>query len=267
MTSARAARLAIALVGLALMVSACTDTSAENPVATPATAAQLYSVLSVADGDTITVDLAGSRERVRLLGIDAPEVTGTTECFGNEATQYAKGILTGTSVGLIRDPTQDDRDRFGRLLRYVILPDGTDFDAQLLALGYANEYTYDKPYQRQSAYRAAESAANSADRGLWSPETCSAATALSDPTDSPAAPANPGASAAATTAAATTGALPGTTAGDCAIKGNISSKGEKIYHQPGDSSYPETVITESKGERYFCSVADAVAAGWRPAKN
>ena len=58
-----------------------------------------------------------------------------------------------------------------------------------------------------------------------------------------------------------------TAAPGCDIKGNINSKGEKIYHQPGDSSYADTVITESKGERYFCSVADAVAAGWRPAKN
>jgi micrococcal nuclease len=70
-----------------------------------------------------------------------------------------------------------------------------------------------------------------------------------------------------TSAATTTPASPGIPAGACAIKGNISSKGEKIYHQPGDSSYSETVITESKGERYFCSVADAVAAGWRPPKN
>ena len=262
MTIARASRLAIALVGLAFLATACTDSSPENPVSTSGTPAQLYSVLSVADGDTITVDVAGMRERVRLLGVDAPEVTGASECFGIEATQYARSVLTGTSVGLIPDPTQDDRDRYGRLLRYVILTDGTDFDAQLIALGYAHEYTYEKPYQRQSAYLASESAANSADRGLWSPETCDAARPLSDATDSLAAPVNP-----ETSAATTTPASPGIPAGACAIKGNISSKGEKIYHQPGDSSYSETVITESKGERYFCSVADAVAAGWRPAKN
>ncbi len=227
---------AMALAALAFLSSSCSG-STESGVS-----AELYPVLSVADGDTITVDIAGTRERVRLLGIDAPEVAGTTECFGNEASQYARGILTGTSVGLVADPTQDDRDRYGRLLRYVILPDGTDFDAQLIAQGYALEYTYAKPYQRQSAYRAAESVATTTDRGLWSAESCSAAKT--------------------SVAAPPTGAAAG-----CDIKGNISSKGDKIYHQPGDSSYAETVITESKGERFFCSVADAVAAGWRAANN
>jgi len=262
MTIARRAtiRLAATLVGLAFLVSSCADSAADSPA--PNAPAELYSVLSVADGDTITVEIAGTRERIRLLGIDAPEVNGTTECFGTEASQYAKGILTGTSVGLVPDPTQDDRDRYGRLLRYVILPDGTDFEAQLIAQGYAHEYTYDEPYQRQSAYRAAESAASSASRGLWSPETCSAATSLETPLASQPAPAIPDVGAQLSPTAPS-----GTAAADCDIKGNINSKGEKIYHQPGDSSYPETVISASKGELYFCSVADAMAAGWRAAQN
>jgi micrococcal nuclease len=253
MTVARktAVRLTAALVGI-LLVSACSDPTVNTPVPNASSDAptELFPVLSVADGDTMTVDIAGARERIRLIGIDAPEVSGAPECFGNEAALYAKNSLSGTSVGLVPDPTQDDRDRYGRLLRYVILPDGTDFDAQLIALGYAHEYTYDKPYQRQSAYRAAQSAATSAKRGLWSPETCNGATPSAISSAAPSTPAEPGPAAAG-----------------CDIKGNINSKGEKIYHQPGDSSYPETVITESKGERYFCSVAEAVAAGWRPAKN
>ena len=249
-TRGTAVRLTAALVGL-LLVSACSDPTADTPVPTASSETpELFTVLSVADGDTITVDVAGARERVRLIGIDAPEVSGAPECFGSEAAQYAKNSLSGTSVGLVLDPTQDDRDRYGRLLRYVILPDGTDFDAQLITLGYAHEYTYDKPYQRQSAYRAAQSAATSADRGLWSPETCSGATRSAISSGTPSTPAEPGSAAAG-----------------CDIKGNINSKGEKIFHQPGDSSYPDTVITESKGERYFCSVADAVAAGWRAAEN
>lgn len=54
---------------------------------------------------------------------------------------------------------------------------------------------------------------------------------------------------------------------DKCIKGNISSKGEKIYHYPGCLSYKVTKIEESKGERWFSSEAEAVAAGWRGAKN
>ncbi|MET0864669.1 MAG: thermonuclease family protein [Nakamurella sp.] len=283
MIIARVGRAAIAavLVGLSILVTSCTDSAATGSIEPSAVATgsaptpsakgtvgadtpgQLFPVLSVADGDTITVGIDGARQRIRLIGIDAPEVSGTPECFGDDASVYAKGILTGTSVGLVPDPTQDDQDRFGRLLRYVQLADGTDFGAQLIQLGYAQEYTYDKPYQRQDAYRTAESAAHSANRGLWSPVTCAAESAPDTPTAGPAVAPSAG-------AAPSTDSTPsaGNTAPTgCAIKGNINSKGEKIYHQPGDSSYPETVVTESKGERYFCSVADAVAAGWRAAKN
>lgn len=53
----------------------------------------------------------------------------------------------------------------------------------------------------------------------------------------------------------------------CLIKGNISvATGEKIYHVPGQRDYEKTVITQSKGDRWFCSEAQAVAAGWRKSK-
>jgi hypothetical protein len=51
--------------------------------------------------------------------------------------------------------------------------------------------------------------------------------------------------------------------GDCAIKGNISSKGTRIYHLPTDAGYPQTRINLDKGERWFCTEAEAKAAGWR----
>ena len=53
----------------------------------------------------------------------------------------------------------------------------------------------------------------------------------------------------------------------CVIKGNISSSGEKIYHSPGCRSYNQTIIDTSKGERWFCSDAEALNAGWRRALN
>ena len=52
-------------------------------------------------------------------------------------------------------------------------------------------------------------------------------------------------------------------AGQCSIKGNISSRGERIYHVPGGAYYGRTKISREKGERYFCSQAEAEAAGWR----
>ena len=53
----------------------------------------------------------------------------------------------------------------------------------------------------------------------------------------------------------------------CAIKGNINSEGEKIYHVPGSSSYSATVIDPTKGELWFCSADEAEANGWRAPKN
>lgn len=52
----------------------------------------------------------------------------------------------------------------------------------------------------------------------------------------------------------------------CDIKGNISDGGEKIYHLPGDEYYSETIIDQSRGERWFCSTWDAWLAGWRHAR-
>jgi hypothetical protein len=54
--------------------------------------------------------------------------------------------------------------------------------------------------------------------------------------------------------------------GSCKIKGNINSRGERIYHVPGQKYYAQTQINESSGERWFCTEAEARAAGWRPSK-
>ena len=52
--------------------------------------------------------------------------------------------------------------------------------------------------------------------------------------------------------------------GKCRIKGNINRRGERIYHMPGSRWYARTKISPQKGERWFCSEAEARAAGWRP---
>jgi hypothetical protein len=52
----------------------------------------------------------------------------------------------------------------------------------------------------------------------------------------------------------------------CAIKGNISSSGERIYHVPGQRYYDKTLINGLQGGRWFCTEQEAIAAGWRKAK-
>ena len=63
------------------------------------------------------------------------------------------------------------------------------------------------------------------------------------------------------------GAIPAAAqSGECVIKGNVNTQGERIYHMPGDEYYDETRISASHGERWFCSEEEAEAAGWRRAR-
>jgi micrococcal nuclease len=139
-------------------------------------AGALFDVVDVVDGDTVKVRLANSQvETVRLIGIDTPEVVDPrtpVQCFGREASARAKELLSGQRVRVEQDPTQDTRDRYGRLLAYIWLEDGTLVNKQMIADGYAVEYTYDRPYQYQADFKAAQQQARDAQRGLWAPDTC-----------------------------------------------------------------------------------------------
>lgn len=139
----------------------------------------LYTVVRVVDGDTVDVKIGDKVERLRLIGIDTPETVDprkTVQCFGAEASNKAKTILTGKKVSLQADPTQDNRDKYGRLLRYVYLENGTNFNKMMITEGYAHEYTYYVPYQMQSEFKAAQKDAEQNRRGLWSPATCNGVT-------------------------------------------------------------------------------------------
>lgn len=134
--------------------------------------AQIYQVVSVIDGDTIHVNINGTIETVRLLGVDTPETLDPrkpVQCYGPEASQQTKELLTGKEVTLEADPSQDDRDKYGRLLRYVYLG-SQNVSLLLITEGYGREYTYDKPYKYQKAFREAEADAKVNKRGLW--EAC-----------------------------------------------------------------------------------------------
>jgi micrococcal nuclease len=94
----------------------------------------------VADGDTIVLR---GKITVRLVQIDTPEVYFHAECFGEQASAETKRLVSaGSLVRLVRDPATDDRDQYGRLLRYVILRDGTNLNVQLVAGGFAAPYFF-----------------------------------------------------------------------------------------------------------------------------
>lgn len=131
-------------------------------------------VSRVTDGDTIRVRVGGRSERVRLLGIDAPETQdpdAPVACFGPQAAARARALLPpGSAVTVVTDPTQDRRDRYGRLLAYVF-PAGSHRPANeaLVALGAARVYVYrrERPFRRLADFRRAETDARRAGRGLW----------------------------------------------------------------------------------------------------
>ncbi len=129
-------------------------------------------VIRVIDGDTVKVRLArGAVEDVRLIGIDTPEVHGGTECWGPQASRFTKRVLPrGTKVVLTSDRTQDRKDRYGRLLRYVKkVNGGVEVNRLLVGRGHATVYVYDgKPFERVRPFKAAQAVAKRADRGLWS---------------------------------------------------------------------------------------------------
>ncbi|MBI5467037.1 MAG: thermonuclease family protein [Candidatus Kerfeldbacteria bacterium] len=144
----------------------------------PSVATDSGNVIRVVDGDTIVVRLDGDDETVRMIGLNTPESVDprqAVECFGREASSRLKEILAAATVTLEADVTQDNRDRYGRLLRYVFI-DQRNINQQMIEEGYGYEYTFDQPYRYQREFRAAESEARVAGRGLWSTSTCSGKT-------------------------------------------------------------------------------------------
>jgi micrococcal nuclease len=137
--------------------------------------AGMYAVVRVADGDTFSVDIDGTVETVRLIGVDTPETVDPrkpVQCFGKEASDRAKSLLAGAYVRLERDASQGDTDKYGRLLRYAFLEDGTNYALATISDGYGVEYTYDEAYAYQDDFRAAAAEAKAAKRGLWADDSC-----------------------------------------------------------------------------------------------
>jgi endonuclease YncB( thermonuclease family) len=132
----------------------------------------LYPVVRVVDGDTFIAKLGGQDISVRVLGENAPETVkphAPVECYGPEASEEDKSILTGHSVYLEVDPTQDKVDFYGRLLAYVHRDDGLFLEEHMIQDGFAREYTFDKkkPYEYQKEFQAEQVKAQAGKVGLW----------------------------------------------------------------------------------------------------
>jgi endonuclease YncB( thermonuclease family) len=193
--------------------------------------------IRVIDGDTL--DVGG--ETVRLFGIDAPEGEQTCTTAAGDlwpCGAWAAAELRARVEGRTATCDTQDTDRYGRTVARCFT-DGIDIAGAIVADGIAlayRDYSWD--------YDLAEKSAQVAGLGLWSGS-------FQPPADWRAAQAAP---------------APQPVTGDCIIKGNISSSG-RIYHQPHNRDYADTRIDPARGERWFCTTAEAEAAGWRAARN
>ncbi|MFA7676156.1 MAG: thermonuclease family protein [Candidatus Shapirobacteria bacterium] len=144
---------------------------------TPTETAKSYLVLvtKIIDGDTLMVKINDKEESVRLIGIDTPETVDprkTVQCFGKEASEKMKELVENKMVKLEADLTQNDRDKYNRLLRYVYLEDGTLVNKKLIEEGFGFEYTYKIPYKFQVEFKEAQKLAEEKKMGLWADSVC-----------------------------------------------------------------------------------------------
>jgi micrococcal nuclease len=144
---------------------------ASAPEPPPATATQAK-VIRVVDGDTVVVSGPQDvQERIRVLGIDAPETVSPrlpVQCGGPESTAFAQRMLVGRNVTLVPDPTQAGRDFYQRELRYVRLDDGRDFSVESARAGMSRSYVYGRiPVSERKEISAAQAQARAENRGMW----------------------------------------------------------------------------------------------------
>lgn len=146
----------------AVFVSSCSEE--------PADLSGPYPVIKVTDGDTIQVLVNEEKVKVRIIGIDTPEIVSTTkpvQCYGPESSAFAEDELSGTSVYLEYDESQGLLDRYGRTLAHVWTEDKKLYAAEAILLGYGIEKTYGDEYKYREMFIENQSEARGQALGLW----------------------------------------------------------------------------------------------------
>lgn len=156
-------RFVVVLLALAAAAATYAAAPSREP-ADPRTA----TVVRVVDGDTVV--LSDGIGRSRLIGVDTPEVYGGVECYGREASAFAKRLLSGARVRVRRqaEPT----DRYGRALVDLWLADGRHVNALLVERGYAQPLTIPPNVRYADRFVRLVREARAAGRGLWAPGAC-----------------------------------------------------------------------------------------------
>jgi len=199
----------------------------------------IHGTAKVIDGDTIKVN----RQRIRLHGIDAPESLQSCESAGRlyNCGQAATKALSDKISHQPLSCDQLDVDRYKRIVAVCFLGE-IDINQWIVSQGWAIAY---RKYSKD--YVDTEQAARLAKVGMWAgqfvePWKWRRGERLLENKSSI------------------------SSAETCQIKGNISKKGEKIYHVPSGRFYKSTRINEAVGEKWFCSEIEAKSAGWRKSR-
>lgn len=222
------------LVACALALSFLSGPSGQGVARSNGTDSPVAGVAQVVDGDTIGI----GEVRVRLEGIDAPETAQTCQrkwvgwwACGTAATAHLAKLIGDRPVSC----SPRGLDKYGRTLA-VCFVDGRDLNALMVRQGYAWAFVkYSSSYVKEEALARAEGL------GIWQGEATPAWEFR----------------------AGRWTAAEATAPSGCAIKGNVTRNG-RIYHMPWSPWYAQIRIEPDKGKRWFCTEAEAIAAGWRP---
>jgi micrococcal nuclease len=166
------AALAVLLLPEALFHAGCNSSEAlVFPQEKGAGAAQteLFNIVKIVDGDTVWIATEGNKEKVRMLCVDTPETSEKKKHpLGFKAKEFTRKLLKGKKVRLRKDPKQGDRDKYGRLLRYLFTKQGMNVSLEIVASGWSAYYV---KYGKSSLYHdeliQAENEAKKAKLGIW----------------------------------------------------------------------------------------------------
>lgn len=196
-------------------------------------------VIDVIDGDTIIVLMDGMTETVRYLGVDAPEMKARNPEPGRKARTWNREQVGGKTVRLYVGSR--DRDDFDRLLRLVIVDD-LFVNSAMIREGLAT--SFNRPHDDICAplFTGDMMFAYQNKLGIWQE--------VEDFVDLPEGSSCPDGC-----------IFPPT---GCGIKGNINYSDDYIYHLPGSGDYADVKIESERGEKWFCTIEEAISNGWRP---
>lgn len=258
----------IALFIFTLILSACTEETStniienenvenlvlltkENAEKHDVSKFEEYELDRVIDGDTVRIKYNGISEKVRFLLVDTPETNHETlgeQPYGPEAKEFTKQLLDGQDTVYLEFDVSY-RDKYQRLLAYIYTKDGISVQEQLLKNGLARvAYIYNPNTKHVDWFNSIQKTAQKSAIGIWSVEDYVT---------------NRGYDKDAYYASTKENNNESSTTSDdnsCVIKGNINSKGNKIYHMLGQRDYENTVA-----EEMFCTESEAEAAGFIPA--